>query len=69
MPCLGVMTSEDVGSDGCSVLWMVKRDDTLGETGSAVRFVCFFRILRVASVVANWNCGRKVACTYHIVNV
>ena len=27
----------------------------LGSTGKAVRFVCFFKILRVASEVANWN--------------
>ena len=34
---------------------IVKRLVSVGETGRAVRLACFFKILRVASVVANWN--------------
>ena len=33
-----------------------KREEKEGARGRAVRLACFFKILRVASVVASWNC-------------
>lgn len=35
----------------------MNRAEKLGSTGRAVLLVCFFRIFRVASEVAYWNCG------------
>lgn len=48
-------TSEDDPCDDGRVALsgIEKRFVSVGETGSAVRFACFFRILRIASVVAN----------------
>jgi hypothetical protein len=45
-------------------LGIVNRSVRVGETGSAVRFACFLRIFRMASVVANWN-YRETCKIYH----
>lgn len=50
--CTSDEEAADVGALGAG---RAKRECRLGETGSAVRFACFLRILRVASPVANWN--------------
>lgn len=58
VPGFACSTSEDDPCDDsrAALSGIEKRFVSVGETGSAVRFACFFRILRVASVVANWNC-------------
>ena len=55
---MSACAAADADAWGTSALaGIAKRFVSDGETGSAVRFACFFRILRVASVVAYWNCA------------
>lgn len=38
-----------------ALLASARGDGKSEDKGKAVRFVCFFRIFRIASVVTNWN--------------